>query len=172
MCVNISSIKRIFSNQSHYFPDIHCIPTGCAAASPNHTQPRPRPRPRPRPHTHTHTHLFLQPNVWIFTLRGINTDNIKYYTLLTLLTIGVGNFNSFWHFHTEVKPKLGKQEKCNKNTRQQQQQYRHVLLVAALEHNWRLTPASWVTWVKTFGFHSFSDFRIADKVLWTYTNWN
>ena len=25
MCVNISSIKRIFSNQSHYFPDIPCI---------------------------------------------------------------------------------------------------------------------------------------------------
>ena len=24
MCVNISSIKRIFSNQSHYFPDIPC----------------------------------------------------------------------------------------------------------------------------------------------------
>ena len=26
MCVNISSINRIFSNQSHYFPDIPCIP--------------------------------------------------------------------------------------------------------------------------------------------------
>ena len=26
MCVNISSIKRIFSNQSHYFPDIPCMP--------------------------------------------------------------------------------------------------------------------------------------------------
>ena len=25
MCVNISSIKRIFSNQSHYFPEIPCI---------------------------------------------------------------------------------------------------------------------------------------------------
>ena len=25
VCVNISSIKRIFSNQSHYFPDIPCI---------------------------------------------------------------------------------------------------------------------------------------------------
>ena len=25
MCVNISSIKRIFSNQSHYFPDIPCM---------------------------------------------------------------------------------------------------------------------------------------------------
>ena len=25
MCVNISSIKRIFSNQSHFFPDIPCI---------------------------------------------------------------------------------------------------------------------------------------------------
>ena len=25
MCVNISSITRIFSNQSRYFPDIHCI---------------------------------------------------------------------------------------------------------------------------------------------------
>ena len=25
MCVNISSIKRIYSNQSHYFPDIRCI---------------------------------------------------------------------------------------------------------------------------------------------------
>ena len=26
MCVNVSSIKRIFSNQSHYFPDIPCKP--------------------------------------------------------------------------------------------------------------------------------------------------
>ena len=25
MCVNIFSIKRIFSNQSHYFPDIPCM---------------------------------------------------------------------------------------------------------------------------------------------------
>jgi len=25
MCVNISSTKRIFSNQSHYFPDIPCM---------------------------------------------------------------------------------------------------------------------------------------------------
>jgi hypothetical protein len=25
VCINISSIKRVFSNQSHYFPDIHCI---------------------------------------------------------------------------------------------------------------------------------------------------
>ena len=26
MCVNISSIKRICSNKSRYFPDVHCIP--------------------------------------------------------------------------------------------------------------------------------------------------
>ena len=31
MCVNISSIKRIFSNQSHYFPDIPCI--SCKASA-------------------------------------------------------------------------------------------------------------------------------------------
>jgi len=106
------------------------------------------------PPNHTHTSLFLQPNIWIFTLSAINTDNIKYYTLLTLLPIWVGTFNSFWHFHTAVHPKLGKQEKRNKNTRQHQ--HRHVSLVGTLKHNWRLTRASWLTWVKTFGFHSFS----------------
>ena len=39
VCVNIASIKRIFSNQSHYFPDIPCTPTlwnGFISLFPNH----------------------------------------------------------------------------------------------------------------------------------------
>ena len=42
MCVNISSIKRIFSNQSHYFPDIPCSATAICVHIGDHPSPQSR----------------------------------------------------------------------------------------------------------------------------------
>jgi hypothetical protein len=58
-----------------------------------------------------HTSPYLQQNVWIFTFSGINKG---YY--LNWYPMGAGTFNSFWHFHTAVKPKLAKQQNRNKKS--------------------------------------------------------
>ena len=69
-----------------------------------------------------------------------------------LLTVTRKTIFMFFDFHSAIKPKV---------TKNKHKKYQRTV------HNRRFIPASWVPWVDTFCFQSFSVFGIADVGLWT-----